>query len=132
MSQIYTDMNYFYHQHDPMFFFVDNRVCKRMPSPHSCFRINDVTFLIYSNNSNWYQAYGECQKLGASMAILDSSYKIKAMLQFIQGNKFRSDLYYIGLASYKWIPLSSLTSEYFTILLNIHWDQYNGLISKIF
>ena len=56
---------------------------------------------------NWYQAYDECQKMGAILAVIDSQYKVKELLWYMKHHwTFRTvDLMFIGLIHEKWIPV---------------------------
>ena len=56
---------------------------------------------------NWYQAYDECQKMGASLAVIDSQYKVEELLWYMKHHwTFRTvDLMFIGLIHEKWIPV---------------------------
>ena len=92
-----------------MHVFTDNLPCSNTSSPDLCVQIEQNTFLVFSIQRTWYQGYNECQKIGASLAILDSKNKIKAMQDFIRRYQMHNvlNMYYVGLTNHEWMPINS-------------------------
>ena len=70
---------------------------------------------------NWYQAYDECQKMGATLAVIDSQYKVNELLWYMKHHwTFRTvDLMFIGLIHEKWIPVDPNISMFIVIFSHI-------------
>ena len=63
--------------------------------------------MVYKTVKDWYHAYVQCKRLGASLAILDTNDKITQMLKFTTHHKTLAyrDFFYIGLTKETWIPV---------------------------
>ena len=57
-------------------------------------------------------AYDECQKMGATLAVIDTQYKVKELLWHLTYWFRRWDLMYVGLIHDVWIPVEKKISEY--------------------
>ena len=93
---------------------LDNRPCSNTSSPDSCIRIGEDTFFGFSDVKSWYKAYDECQKVGASLAVLDSYNKFKQLLDYNKQHHTMGylDLLYIGLTNHRWMPISRHISKF--------------------
>ena len=101
--------------------FTDSRSCQETSSPDLCIEYNQFTYVSPLYTKNWYKAYDACHRMGATLAVLDTSHKINLLLDYMRYHpklKFK-DLLYIGLVNQKWIPLSS-KSKWMIRLVSIH------------
>ena len=89
------------------YYFTDNRTCAKTTSPNTCLRIEQDTFVGFGVTKNWYQAHDECQKIGATLAVIDSQYKVKKLLWDMKYWFKTYDLMHIGLIHDKWVPINN-------------------------
>ena len=82
------------------------RPCEQFPVGVACMHDKQQTYIGFPSIRSWYHAYDQCEAIGGSLAVLDTSDQLKRVLTFMKNHITlkNKDFLYIGLTNHKWIP----------------------------